>query len=56
MSTLNLLVNRFSEYEMGDVISPAGENVKGSVYMEFYLDEDAFDELILSLLYSPKEK
>lgn len=54
VNTLSLLVNRFSEYEMGEIISPSGENVKGAVFMEYYLDQDAFKELVLRLFYSPK--
>ena len=54
VNTLSLLVDRFSEYELGEVITPEGENVRGEEYMEFYLDEEKFEELTLRLFYAPK--
>lgn len=54
LNTLSLLVSHFSDYKMGDIIAPAGENVKGDVYMEFYLDNEKFEDLKLQLFYSPK--
>jgi hypothetical protein len=39
---------------MGEVITPEGENVRGEEYMEFYLDEEKFEELTLRLFYAPK--
>lgn len=53
-STLYELLNRFSEYRFGEVISPAGENRMENGYMEFHVDEAALDELILQLFYAPK--
>ena len=50
------LINRFSDYNFVGCISPEGTNVVGEEYMEFYLDEEKFLPLILSLLYSPKNK
>ena len=49
------LLGRFFDYEFVDVISPAGENVAGEEFMEFYLDQDSYYKLILSLLFSPKK-
>ena len=37
-----------------DVVSPSGTNVPGEEYMEFYIDEENLFELVLSLLYEPK--
>lgn len=54
VNTLNLLADHFNDYQMGEVITPAGENIKGDIYMEFYLDPDEFEELRLQLFYSPK--
>ena len=48
------LLNRIYNYEFTGVISPAGTNVRGNEYMEFYLDEESFYQMILSLLYEPK--
>lgn len=49
------LLNRFYNYEFAGVISPAGTNVRGEEYMEFYLDEEKLIQLVISLLYEPKE-
>lgn len=49
------LLNRFYNYEFAGVISPAGTNVRGEEYMEFYLDEEKLFQLVISLLYEPKE-
>ena len=49
------LLGRFFDYEFVDVMSPAGENVAGEEFMEFYLDQDSYYKLILSLLFSPKK-
>ena len=49
------MLTRFYDYDLVDVISPQGTNVRGEEYMEFYLDEEELDDLILSLLYSPKD-
>ena len=58
--SMSALLNRFSEYELDEVVSLAGENKLGDgnngeqVY-EFYPDEEALDELILRLFYAPKD-
>lgn len=54
-STLSKIISRFSEYELSEVVIPQGEYVKGEEFMEFYVDQDALDEVILRLLYSPKK-
>ena len=45
----------YSDYDLTEIISPAGENVRGETYMEFYLDEEALEELTVQLFYAPKE-
>ncbi len=52
--TLASLIDRFGSYELGEVISIEGENVKGEQYMEYHVDEEALDALIISRLYAPK--
>ena len=49
------LADRYADYELGQVYTIPGENVKGDVYMEYHVDEQALDGLILDLLYSPKK-
>ena len=48
------LLNRFYDYKFVEVLSPEGTNVPGEEYMEFYIDEDKLFQLVLSLMYSPK--
>ncbi len=52
--TINSLVNRYAEYDIVEVVSPAGRNVMGEEYFEYHVDEKALDELILRLFYAPK--
>ena len=53
-NTLSTLVSRFSEYTMGEIITPKGENRNGKVFMEFYVDEEQLDDLVISLFYREK--
>ena len=49
------MMDRYSDYEIYEIISPQGENRVGEEYMEFYVDEEALDALILRLFYAPKD-
>lgn len=49
------MMERYAGYTLVEIVSPEGENVKGESYMEFYVDEEALDELILRLFYAPKQ-
>ena len=55
VNALSGMLERYSDYEVVEIISPEGENVMGEQYYEFYLDEDALDALILRLFYSAKD-
>lgn len=48
------LLNRCADYELQDILIPEGENVLGETYYEFYVDEEALEDLVLSLFYSEK--
>ena len=50
------LLDRFYDYAFVEAISLPGTNVRGDEFMEFYIDEDKLDVLILDLFYSPKNK
>lgn len=54
-SALTALANRCAGYELGDVVTIEGENVKGEQYMEYHVDEEAMDRVILKYLYAPKK-
>ena len=50
------MFDRFEGYELAGIITPEGENKMGAQFNEFYLDEDAFSQLVLDVFYAPKEK
>ena len=54
-SIIGGLVERYSDYELTRVVCPKGENVKGEKYMEFYVDGEDLDGIILDMFYGPKE-
>lgn len=54
VQTISNLLEKFSGYTLNEVVSPDGDNVKGTEFMEFYVDEDHLDKIILDLFYSKK--
>lgn len=54
VSAMSALLDRYESFEISEIVSPSGENVKGEQYYEFYVDADALDTLILRLFYAPK--
>ena len=54
VTTMSKMLENFNSYELVEIVTPEGENVLGSEYYEFYVDEEALDELILRLFYAPK--
>lgn len=54
-TVLSNLAGRFANVELTRIVMPEGENVMGDTYMEFYIDEQSLDQLILELLYEPKQ-
>lgn len=54
LNVISGLMERCADYTLDEIVSPAGENVLGEEYYEFYVDEEALDELILHLFYAPK--
>lgn len=55
LNTLSSMLDRYEEYELGEIVSPEGRNELEGNYMCFYVDEASLDELILRLFYAPKE-
>ncbi len=55
MNVLTSMLDRYADYELVEIVSAEGENVRGEQYMEFYVDEEKLDALILRLFYAPKE-
>lgn len=53
-NVISSMLEKYADYEIVEIVSPEGENIKGERYMEFYADEEALDSLILRLFYAPK--
>jgi anionic cell wall polymer biosynthesis LytR-Cps2A-Psr (LCP) family protein len=54
-SAITALANRLVGYELRDVVAIQGENVVGEKYMEYHVDKDELDRIILKYLYAPKK-
>lgn len=54
-TVMNRLMEDYGDYSLGQVYTLPGENVRGEKHYEFYVDEEALDELILQLFYAPVE-
>ena len=53
-TVLSSALERYADYKLVEMVTPKGDNVEGKQYMEFYVDEEALDALILRLFYTPK--
>ena len=54
VNALTGMLERYADYDLVEIVSPEGENTRGKQYMEFYVDEEKLDALILRLFYAPK--
>lgn len=54
-TALTTLANRCAGYSLGDVVAIEGENVQGTQYMEYHVDQEKLDQVILKYLYAPKK-
>lgn len=54
INTLMNLSDKYSGYTLKEIIIPEGENKLGKMYMEYYLDEEAFDDLVVDTFYAEK--
>ncbi len=54
MTLLTSLMERYAEYSLGEIVTPAGENVKGEKYYEYHLDQESLDVLVLEWFYKEK--
>ena len=53
-TVLSSMADRYENYTLKEVVSPKGENVLGEKFMEFYLDEQDFQQIILDIFYREK--
>lgn len=54
VNSMSAMLNRYADYTLREVVTPEGENVLSEKYMEFYVDEEKLDELILDMFYTKK--
>lgn len=53
--SLTSLMDRFGSYSLKQIHTLPGENSMGEEFMEYHVDEQALDALILELFYAPKK-
>lgn len=53
-TVITSIAERYGDYPLGEIYTLEGKNVQGKEYMEYHVDEEAMDKLILQLLYAPK--
>jgi hypothetical protein len=54
-SGISALVNRLVDYKLQDVVAIEGENVAGEQFMEYHVDPEDLDRVVLKYLYAPKK-
>lgn len=54
VDTLASMMDRYQDYELGDIVTPKGENILGEDHYEFYIDEEDLESIVLKYLYAPK--
>ena len=54
-SALTTIAGRYASYTLGDVVSIEGTNTMGEKFMEYHVDKEKLDQVILKYLYAPKK-
>ena len=54
INSMSAMLNRYADYTLRDVVTPAGETVLTEQYVEFYADEAELEKLILNMFYTKK--
>lgn len=54
VNTLMSFSERYGNYELGEIVSPKGENVRGNEFYEFYIDEEDLENIVLKYFYAVK--
>lgn len=54
VNSMSSMLSRYADYTLREVVTPVGENVLSGEYMEFYVDEEELDKLILRMFYTEK--
>ncbi len=54
VSTFSSTINRYAEFTLDRVFSLEGENKQGTEFMEFHVDQEKLEQLVLDTLYVKK--
>lgn len=54
VNSLSAMLNRYADYTLREVVTPDGENKLTNKYMEFYVDEQKLNDLIIKMFYTEK--
>lgn len=54
VNSLSAMLNRYADYTLREIVTPEGENKLTGEYMEFYVDEQQLNELIIKMFYTEK--
>lgn len=54
INSMSAMLNRYADYTLREVVTPVGENVLTSDYVEFYVDEEQLQKLITKMFYKEK--
>jgi hypothetical protein len=54
VNALSGMLDRYAEFTLKEVVTPAGENIIEDGHYAFYVDEEKLDELIVQIFYVPK--
>ncbi|MBO5797908.1 MAG: LCP family protein [Clostridia bacterium] len=54
-TTLNSILGRYAQYPLAEIVVPEGQNVEGEEFMEFHLNEESFEDLVLRLFFAEKK-
>ena len=55
VQVVSSVLDRCCEYELEQILTLPGENVRGEEFYEFYPDQDKMQRIALELFYAPKE-
>ena len=56
VNQLSNLGNSLATYQVGDILTTPGDAQEGEEFMEFTLDEDALQQLVMDVFYEPVEE
>lgn len=54
INSMSAMLNRYADYTLREVVTPVGDNVLTSDYVEFYVDEAELQKLIIRMFYKEK--